>query len=122
MRREIEADGRELLLQPFHRRPVRYLGQRRATLSRVVAKQAVLAAAARLVRGLRMTQQRLDGAEAREILTSNRYRAEVQAAEQKWLQSGINSVPSVVINEKYLISGGQTAAVFEDSLRRIAAE
>jgi predicted DsbA family dithiol-disulfide isomerase len=64
----------------------------------------------------------LDGAKAREVLTSGRYRAEVQAAEQKWIQAGINSVPSVVINQKYLIAGGQTAAVFEQSLRQIAAE
>ena len=64
----------------------------------------------------------LDGAEAHEVLATNRYRLEVQAAEQKWIQSGISSVPSVVVNQKYLISGGQTAAVFEESLRRIAAE
>jgi predicted DsbA family dithiol-disulfide isomerase len=64
----------------------------------------------------------LDGAEAREVLESGRYRAEVQAAEQKWQMAGIRSVPSVVINNKYLISGGQPAAVFEDALRKIAAE
>jgi predicted DsbA family dithiol-disulfide isomerase len=64
----------------------------------------------------------LDGAEAREVLTSGRYADQVRAAEQGWMRSGINSVPAVVINRKYLISGGQTAAVFEDSLRRIAAE
>ena len=64
----------------------------------------------------------LDGVEAREVLTSGRYRTEVEAAEIKWKQAGINSVPAVVINQKYLISGGQTAAVFEQSLRQIAAE
>ena len=64
----------------------------------------------------------LDGAQAREVLASGRYADEVRAAEQAWMRSGINSVPSVVINRKYLISGGQTAAVFEESLRRIAAE
>ncbi len=64
----------------------------------------------------------LDGAKAREVLTSGRYGDEVRAAEQGWMRSGINSVPSIVINRKYLISGGQTAAVFEESLRRIAAE
>lgn len=64
----------------------------------------------------------LDGVQARDVLATGRYRAEVQAAEQKWIQSGISSVPSVVINRKYLISGGQTAAVFEESLRQIAAE
>jgi predicted DsbA family dithiol-disulfide isomerase len=64
----------------------------------------------------------LDGVQAREVLESGRYRAEVQAAEQRWKMSGISSVPSVIINQKYLISGGQTAAVFEESLRQIAAQ
>jgi predicted DsbA family dithiol-disulfide isomerase len=64
----------------------------------------------------------LDGAKAREVLRSGLYTDEVRAAEQGWMRSGINAVPSVVINRKYLISGGQTAAVFEESLRRIAAE
>ncbi len=64
----------------------------------------------------------LDAAEARDVLTSGRYADEVRAAEQTWMRSGISSVPAIVINRKYLISGGQTAAVFEESLRRIAAE
>lgn len=64
----------------------------------------------------------LDGAKAREILTGGLYRQEVQAAERNWQAAGINSVPAVVINRKHLISGGQTAAVFERALRQIAAE
>jgi predicted DsbA family dithiol-disulfide isomerase len=64
----------------------------------------------------------LDGAKAREVLESGRYREEVQAAERNWQAAGINSVPAVVINRKHLISGGQTAAVFEQALRQIAAE
>ena len=32
------------------------------------------------------------------------------------------SVPAVVVEGKYLISGGQPAEVFEGALRRIAAE
>jgi predicted DsbA family dithiol-disulfide isomerase len=64
----------------------------------------------------------LDETEAREVLSSGRYADEVRAAEEGWIRSGINSVPSVVISRKYLIAGGQTAAVFEESLRRIAAE
>ena len=63
----------------------------------------------------------LDPIEARAVLSSGRYRDEVLDAEQRWLRSGINSVPSVVIDRKYLISGGQTAAVFEQTLRQIAA-
>jgi len=64
----------------------------------------------------------LDGHEARAILGSDRYAREVRDEETLWLQRGINSVPAVVINGKYLISGGQPAAAFEDALRRIAAE
>jgi predicted DsbA family dithiol-disulfide isomerase len=64
----------------------------------------------------------LDGAMAREVLDSGRYAEHVRAAEQAWYQSGIGSVPSIVINERYMISGGQPAEVFEKALRRILAE
>jgi len=64
----------------------------------------------------------LDSVEAREVLTSGRYTQEVRAAEETWRRAGINSVPSVIVNRKYLISGGQPAAAFEEALRRIAAE
>lgn len=64
----------------------------------------------------------LDGAAAREVLESGRYAEHVRAAEQAWHQSGISSVPSIVINERYMISGGQPADVFEKALRRILAE
>jgi predicted DsbA family dithiol-disulfide isomerase len=64
----------------------------------------------------------LDPVQAREVLSSGRYTDEVRAAEQNWVRAGISSVPAVVINRKYLISGGQPAAVFEESLRKIAAE
>ena len=37
-------------------------------------------------------------------------------------EAGINAVPAVIINDKYLISGGQPAAAFERALRSIAAE
>ncbi|HEX4505427.1 MAG TPA: DsbA family oxidoreductase [Alphaproteobacteria bacterium] len=64
----------------------------------------------------------LDPAEAREVLTSGAYKAEVLAAEDMWKRSGISAVPSVIVNRKYLISGGQPAAAYEETLRRIAAE
>ena len=64
----------------------------------------------------------LDRAEAAEVLASGRYAAEVRADEALWRERGINSVPAVVVEGKYLISGGQPAAVFEDALRKIAAE
>lgn len=64
----------------------------------------------------------LDPDAAREVLSSGRYAGEVRDAEQLWRSRGINGVPAVVINDKYLISGGQPPEAFEEALRKIAAE
>jgi predicted DsbA family dithiol-disulfide isomerase len=64
----------------------------------------------------------LDRAEAAEVLTSGRYVQAVRAEQDLWRSRGINSVPAVVVEGKYLISGGQPPEVFEDALRKIAAE
>lgn len=64
----------------------------------------------------------LDRAKAVEVLADDRYAAEVRAEEQLWVSRGITGVPAVVVEGKYLISGGQPAAVFEEALRRIAGE
>ncbi len=64
----------------------------------------------------------LDLSSAAEVLNSDRYALEVRAAEQFWQRAGITSVPAVVVNDRHLISGGQPPEVFEQALRRIAAE
>jgi predicted DsbA family dithiol-disulfide isomerase len=64
----------------------------------------------------------LDPAAARDVLDSGRYGEEVRRAEQLWRARGINAVPAIVINERYLISGGQPPETFEQALRQIAAE
>ena len=64
----------------------------------------------------------LDRAEAAEVLASGRYATEVRGAEDLWRARGITSVPAVVVEGKYLISGGQPAAAFEEALRKIAGE
>jgi predicted DsbA family dithiol-disulfide isomerase len=64
----------------------------------------------------------LDVEAAREVLTSGAYADEVRAAEQYWQQAGIHSVPSIVIDDRHLIQGGQPPEVFEQALRQIAAE
>ena len=63
----------------------------------------------------------LDEAKAREVLESGAYADEVREREQFYLNSGIHSVPAVIINDRHLISGGQPAQVFEQALRQIAA-
>jgi predicted DsbA family dithiol-disulfide isomerase len=64
----------------------------------------------------------LDAGEAREVLASGRYAEEVRTEEKLWQSRGINAVPGIVVNERWLISGGQTPEVFEQALRNIAAE
>jgi len=64
----------------------------------------------------------LDRDEAEGLLASDRYVAEVREAEHLWQRRGVHSVPAIIVNERYLISGGQPADVFEQALRSIAAE
>ena len=64
----------------------------------------------------------LDPGRAREILASDLYVKEVSERAQFYRERGIQAVPSVIINDKYLIQGGQPAAAFEQVLRQIAAE
>jgi predicted DsbA family dithiol-disulfide isomerase len=59
---------------------------------------------------------------AENILQSDTYAIEVREQEQFYLQAGIHSVPAVIINDRHLISGGQPTEVFEQALRRIAAQ
>jgi len=60
--------------------------------------------------------------EARAILSSTRYADEVRAQERYYQQQGISSVPAIIINEQYLISGGQPPEVFAQALQQIAAQ
>ncbi len=64
----------------------------------------------------------LDGKAAREVLDGGLYADDVRRAEYDWRSKGINSVPAVIIDNRYLISGGQPAEAFEQALRQIAAE
>jgi predicted DsbA family dithiol-disulfide isomerase len=64
----------------------------------------------------------LDVEAAREVLAGGAYTDDVRAAEQFWQQAGIHSVPSIIVNDRHLIQGGQPPEVFEQALRQIAAE
>jgi len=66
-------------------------------------------------------QAGLDGAEADEVLVSDRFAQEVKEEETLWARRGISSVPAVIVNDRYLISGGQPPEVFEEQLRAILA-
>jgi predicted DsbA family dithiol-disulfide isomerase len=62
----------------------------------------------------------LDVERAREVVDSGRYADEVRAAEHHWQALGIHAVPSVVIDDRHLIQGGQPPEVFERALRELA--
>lgn len=64
----------------------------------------------------------LDPAGAREVLESGRYTDEVREREQFYGQQGIRAVPSVIVDGRYLIQGGQPVETFEQALRQIASE
>ena len=64
----------------------------------------------------------LDTVRAQEVLSDNLFNAEVRAREQKYIGMGINSVPSLIINEQYLLQGAQPAEAFEQALRQVAGQ
>jgi predicted DsbA family dithiol-disulfide isomerase len=64
----------------------------------------------------------LDPERAAAILASDEFAAEVRAQERVYLDQGIHSVPAIIINEQFLLQGGQPVEVFEQALRQIAAQ
>ena len=64
----------------------------------------------------------LDPVRAREILSSDLYASDVRERAHFYREHGIQAVPSVIVNNKYVIQGGQPVALFEQALRKIAAE
>lgn len=62
----------------------------------------------------------LDKQEAEIALDSEHYKKTVQDEESKFKSMGISSVPAFIINNKYLLSGGQPVENFIQSLTEIA--
>lgn len=64
----------------------------------------------------------LDAAHASEVLATGKFADEVRAEEHEYQALGIQSVPAVIFNQRYLVSGGQPVEVFEQAIRQIIAE
>jgi len=62
----------------------------------------------------------LDEAGALAVIGSDRYADEVRRSERHFQELGIRAVPSVIIDDRHLIQGGQPPEVFEQALRRLA--
>ncbi|AGW94891.1 DsbA family oxidoreductase [Cupriavidus sp. DF5525] len=64
----------------------------------------------------------LDAAQARKLLEGDDYANEVRAEEREYQGMGIQSVPSIIFNNRYLVTGGQPVEAFEQAIREILAE
>lgn len=64
----------------------------------------------------------LDGQQAETVLRTQQYAPDVRAKEQYWQEMGIHSVPAFILNEKYLISGGQPPESFVQALTELMKE
>jgi predicted DsbA family dithiol-disulfide isomerase len=64
----------------------------------------------------------LDAAQARRILKTDAFAAEVRERERFYQAQGITAVPAVIVDDRHLISGGQPPEVFEQALRQIRGE
>jgi predicted DsbA family dithiol-disulfide isomerase len=62
----------------------------------------------------------LDRERVRQILNSDEYAAEVREREQLYQNAGIHAVPAVILNDRYLLQGGQPVEAFERALRQVA--
>ena len=64
----------------------------------------------------------LDAAAARTVLAGDDYADAVRAEIGAYQRMGIQSVPSIIFNDRYLVTGGQPVEAFEQAIREIAAE
>ena len=64
----------------------------------------------------------LDSDKAKLVLDQNTYAEEVRAAESFYSQAGISSVPSVILNDQYLVQGAQPASTFASAIEQLIAE
>ena len=64
----------------------------------------------------------LDRQRAEAILASDAFAKEVREEEQLWLSRGVSSVPTVVFNGQYAVSGGQPVETFVGAIRQIMSE
>lgn len=64
----------------------------------------------------------LDRAEAQTAFTTEMHGNAVRAQEQIWAQNGISGVPTMIFNEKYVVSGAQGPQNYAQLLQKVIAE
>ena len=97
-----QVELKQALLQAYH-------GEGKATSDRDVLVEAAESVG-------------LGGAEARSVLQGDDYANEVREEEEKYQAMGIHSVPSIIFNNRYLLTGAQPVDAFEKAIQQILAE
>jgi predicted DsbA family dithiol-disulfide isomerase len=64
----------------------------------------------------------LDATKAQAVLRDGDYADEVRAEEHKYQSMGVQSVPAIIFNDRYLVSGGQPVEVFEEVIQKVLAD
>jgi predicted DsbA family dithiol-disulfide isomerase len=64
----------------------------------------------------------LDARAAQQVLAGDDHAQAVREAEQLWASRGVTAVPAAVINDQFVIAGGQPPAVYLQALEQIAAK
>lgn len=127
---EFNPEGRGRIYNTFHAHRLLHWAGLEHPQHQLALKKAMLVACHRDRQSMEspevllaaVQQAGLDVARAQAILNGDEFADDVRAQEALYTSSGIQSVPAVIINDRYLITGGQPAAVFEQALREIAAE
>ncbi|MGM0570984.1 DsbA family oxidoreductase [Marinobacter sp.] len=63
----------------------------------------------------------LDGQQANDVLTSDRYGEAVREDEAYWQQAGVSAVPAFVLNRRYMVPGAQEPDTLVQYLRKAAS-
>lgn len=64
----------------------------------------------------------LDGTQAGEVYDAGRYADEVRADERLWQRRGVSSVPTIVFNDRYAVTGGQPVETFVQVIRELLSQ
>ena len=69
-----------------------------------------------------VTRSGLDKDRAQEVLDNNEFTKDVREAEARYIDLGINSVPSIILNDQYLLQGAQPPESFVNAFERLIQE
>ncbi len=61
----------------------------------------------------------LSRVDAMQVLSSDAYSREVREMESEWLRKGVQAVPTIVINDQYIVTGSRSVETFERLIMKV---